>query len=127
VLEKMQVSLHEMLHITDREHRQGWQCFVTLAILVVTCALAINVVTRYSSESGFSPSASRTVYKGSSLDTSKRLSKDAMKWIPPFVCSIALAAPVLYSRAMPAIPPIHKWVLAKGLYNRPPPIPQSSR
>jgi hypothetical protein len=125
VLEKMQVSPLKMLHIKDRKHRHGWRWFVRLAILVVASALAINVVTRYSSEGGFSPSASRNIYKGSSLETSKRLSKDAMKWMPPFVCSIALAAPVLYSCAMPAIPSIHKWALAKGLYNRPPPIPQS--
>jgi hypothetical protein len=110
-----------MLRFTDCKNRREWLWFARVFILLVVCTLAVNVATRYSSADSFSGYSKATLHGGLSPESRQRLTKDVSEWMPPMVHLIALAAPVLYSRSVPASPPVRNCAFAESLYNRPPP------
>lgn len=111
-----------MLQLTNFEgpRRRSWcAAIVVLAVF----ALVVSVATRYCAPQSSSAYATRTVHRHSAPEQIRQhLTKSVVNWMPQVVQTGILQAATSYPRIAPAGPPIPGLLLAKSLYNRPPPF-----
>ena len=111
-----------MLQLTNFEglRRRNWCAGI---VVLAVFALTVSVATRYCAPQRSSTYTTRTVHKHSSPEQIRQhLTKSATNWMPQVVQTGILQAETFYPRIAPAGPPIPGLLLAKSLYNRPPPF-----